>query len=333
MKTTLMLPPYADEQWHLARQMGVRHAVAVLSPDLTGAPAPDDYETLLRFKTSFEDFGIKLVGLESNQFDMTRIKLGLPGRDQDIERFNRMLENMGRLGIDLMCYNFMTVYGWFRTSSTTPARGGAHCSSYSHRLMEHAPLSEYGEVSDERLWANLEYFLKATLPVAEQYQVRMALHPDDPPVSPIRGVARIIRSVAAYERVFAVSDSPMNGCTFCQANFSLFEDIGDLRRVARRFVESGKVSFVHLRPVEGDRYEFRELFHDEGAVDFAEMLQLYADAGFDGPIRPDHAPAMYGEDHFNPSKGVLAAGYEIKGRLFAVGYMKGIMKARGITHE
>ena len=331
MQMCLMLPPYADEQWYLARQMGVNHAVAVLSPDLTGAEAPYDYETLVRFKTSFENFGIRLIGLESNQFDMGRIKLGLPGRDEDIERFQRLLENMGRLGISMMCYNFMTVYGWLRTSSTTVGRGGAHCTSYSHRLMKDAPLSEYGEVSEEQLWANFEYFLKAVLPTAEKYQVRLALHPDDPPVSPIGGVARIMRSVAAYERVFSLSDSPMNGCTFCQANFSLMEDIGDLRRTARQFVNSGRVFFLHLRPVEGDRYEFNELFHDQGPVDLAEMLQLYADCGFEGPLRPDHAPAMYGEDHFNPAKGVLAAGYEMKGRLFAVGYMKGIMKARGIA--
>ena len=330
MKLCLLLTPTIDRKWHLARQMGVNHAVAKLAPELTGAEPPYDFDTLRRFKTQFDEFGLKLIGLEGDQFNMQRIKIGQPGRDEDIELFQRMLRNMGRLGLNLFCYNFMAVFGWTRTSSTTPARGGAFCSSYSHELMQTGSEPEQAPLTEETLWENYTYFLRAVLPVAEESGVKLALHPDDPPITPIRGIGRIMITAEAFRRVFSLSDSPSHGAAFCQATFSLMEDVPDVAALAEEFVSSGRVHYVHMRPVEGDRFAFHELFHDEGSVDFAKMLSVYQRCGFTGPLRPDHAPAMYEETAYDPDKGALASGYEILGRMFAVGYLKGTANALSI---
>jgi mannonate dehydratase len=120
-----------------------------------------------------------------------------------------------------------------RTSTTTPSRGGALVTGYDHALMQNAPLTEYGEVSEAHLWENLEYFLKRVIPVAEKANVRLAMHPDDPPLSPIRGLGRIMRSVENFQRLIDLVPSPVNGITLCQGNFTLMTD--DLPAVIRHF--------------------------------------------------------------------------------------------------
>jgi len=140
----------------------------------------------------------------------------LPGRDEEIEHLGEMLTNMGAVGIGIWRYNFMAVFGWLRTSTTTPGRGGALVTSYDHTLMREAPLTEFGTVSEERLWDNFAYFLQRVVPVAERARVKLALHPDDPPISPIRGIARIITSVDALKRAIELVPSEWNGLTFCQ---------------------------------------------------------------------------------------------------------------------
>jgi len=151
---------------------------------------------------------------------MDRIRLGLQGRDEEIEHICEMLTNMGAVGIGIWCYNFMAVFGWLRTSTTTPTRGGALVTSYDHTLMWEAPLTEFGTVSEERLWDNFAYFLEWVVPVAERARVKLALHPDDPPISPIRGIARIITSVDALKRAIALVPSACNGLTFCQGTIT-----------------------------------------------------------------------------------------------------------------
>ena len=95
---------------------------------------------------------------------------------------------MGALGIPVWCYEWMPVFNWMRTSTTAPSRGGALVTGYDHDLMRNAPLTEYGVVTDEQLWDNLKYFLDAVVPEAEKANVKLAMHPDDPPLSPIRGL-------------------------------------------------------------------------------------------------------------------------------------------------
>ncbi len=316
------LPARPDRSWQLARQIGVNHAICKCAPELTGLNAPDDIDALRTIRDRFAEGGLKLVGLEGDEFDMQRIKLGLPGRDEDIARYQTMLRNMGELGVGLLCYNFMATIGWCRTDVRVPARGGAITNRFRLEELDATPVPEARRVTEEKLWENYEYFIARVLPVAERAGVKMGLHPDDPPLSPLRGVGRILTSADAFARAMALSDSPSHGITYCQANFVAMGE--DVVATARRF--AGRIVFVHFRDVEGVREDFTETFHDNGPTDMAAMLKLYAELGFRGPIRVDHVPSMVGEED-------LPHGYAQLGRLFAVGYMKGILDAHRIPYR
>lgn len=315
------LPAKPDRSWDLARQVGVTHAICKCAPELTGLPAPDDLEALRAIRDRFAAAGLTLHGLEGDEFDMQRIKLGLPGRDEDIARYQKMLRNMGALGIRLLCYNFMATIGWYRTDPQVPARGGAVSNRFRLAAVDPEPVAPELRVTEEKLWENYEYFITRVLPVAEEAGVKMGLHPDDPPLSPLRGVGRILTSAGAFARAMSLSKSPAHGITYCQANFLAMGE--DIAATARRFAD--RIVFVHFRDVEGTREDFTETFHDNGPTDMPAMLKLYHEIGFRGPIRVDHVPSMAGEEN-------LPHGYAQLGRLFAVGYMKGILDAHRIPY-
>lgn len=316
------LPPKRDRSWDYARQIGVTHAIARCHPRDTGLNPPWDRDALRSVQKNFADAGITLIGLEGDEFDMRRIKLGLDGRDDDLELYRRMLANMGELGVGLLCYNFMATIGWCRTHTHVPTRGGALTNRFQLSALDPVPVPPEDRVSEEKLWANYEYFLRAVLPAAEKAGVSMGLHPDDPPLSPLRGVGRIFSSPEGFARAMALSDSPSHRMTFCQANFRAMGC--DLPAVARRF--ASRIAFVHFRDIEGTAEDFTETFHDNGPTDMPAMLRLYAELGFRGPIRVDHVPSLAGEED-------LPHGYAYLGRLFALGYMKGILDTARIPYS
>ncbi|MFC0212989.1 mannonate dehydratase [Paenibacillus chartarius] len=316
MQLAEFFPSHPNRLWHLAKQMGIGYAVGPLPREENGWK-PWDYMNLLHMKRRFEDFGLELKVIESAP-PTNSIKLGLPGRDEEIEVMQQFITNMGALGIEVLCYNFMAQFNWFRTSTTTRTRGGALVSSYDHALMQNAPLTEAGIVTEEQLWNNLRYYLERIVPVAEKAKVKLALHPDDPPISPIRGISRILRSADALQRAIDLVPSPYSGITLCQGTLATAgEHIPD---VIRRFAAQDKIFFVHFRDVRGTAEKFEETFHDDGKTNMLEAMKTYYDVGYRGPARPDHVPTMEGEDNANP-------GYELLGRLFGVGYIKGLMEA------
>jgi len=312
-----------DGKWELCRQMGINCAIAKLAPELTGKLPPWDFESLKLSKERFAEGGFDLIGLEGDQMDMIRIKLGLPGREVDVELYKKMLENMGKLGINLLCYNFMAT-GWFRTSKDIQERGGALVTGFDTSDGERLPLTPYGEVSAEKIWENYQWFIERVMPVAEKAGVKMALHPDDPPVPVLQGIGRILINADAIRKALSLSSSPSHGLTFCQGTYvTMGENIPEL---IEEFGKAGKIFFVHLRDVEGTPGHFRETFHDNGPTNMPEMLKLYQHIGFNGPLRSDHVPTMAGEANDQ-------AGYGMSGNLFGIGYIKGMMDALKIECE
>src|SRR3954454_1301433 len=313
-----VLPPTPSPLWKLAKQAGVDWVVGGLPGAEQGeGRAPWDEQPLREMKQRYEDGGFNLAVIESRP-PLNLAKRGLPGRDEEIATVCTLLENMGKLGIGVWCYEWMTDFNWVRTSLNTPSRGGSTVTSFDIEALRDAPPTEQGPISEDELWQNLEYFLRKVLPVAEKWNVKLAMHPDDPPLSPIRGVGRIMRSVDNYQRLLDLVPSPMNGITLCQGNFTLMTD--DLPGVIRKFCGQKKVFFVHFRDVRGTVEKFEETWHDDGKTNLLACMQAYREVGFEGVLRPDHVPTVEGDNNERP-------GYSSFGRLYAIGYIRGMRDA------
>lgn len=310
-----MLPPEPCERWKQAAQIGIEHVV-VHTLELGDGGRPYEFDELLRMKTRFEDHGLEIAAFEGGVPLTDATRLATDGRDEEIDRFKTLLRNLGKLDIPVVCYDWMAGLRWARTSTTVPARGDSRTSAYDDELMRRGPRPAAVDTTAEELWTNLESFLAEVVPVAEEAGVKLGLHPDDPPIDDVRGMPRIINSPDAYERVLDCYDSEYNGITFCQGNFAAMGV--DIPATIRRFGD--RINFVHFRDVERTENGFVETWHDDGPTDMLAAMEAYADVGFDGPIRPDHVPTMAGEPNENP-------GYEMNGRLFAVGYMKGLLES------
>jgi mannonate dehydratase len=313
------LSPNPTPLWKLAKQAGIDYAVGGLpfNESFNGSDAPWDYLPLLRMQQRYQSAGFKLAVIEARP-PLNNAKRGLPGRDEEIATVCTLLENMGKLGIPVWCYEWMTDFNWLRTSTSTPSRGGSVVTSYDNSLMQDAPPTEFGPISEAELWTNLEYFLHKIVPVAERAGVKLAMHPDDPPLSPIRGIGRIMRSVENFQRLIDLVPSPINGITMCQGNFTLMTN--DLPAVIRQFGQQGKLFFVHFRDVQGSPEKFEETWHDAGKTDMLACMRAYRDIGFDGVLRPDHVPTVEGDSNEH-------AGYSSFGRLYAIGYIRGLRQA------
>jgi len=326
MKLAMVSRPLAETDLRLARQMGMTDVVTTV-PGVTMAPEREQgpalrYEDLLALRQRVEACGMRLSVIEGYQLS-DRITLGMAGRDDDIARVCDSIRNMGRAGIPVYCYNFMAVFNWLRTDQAVVGRGGALVTQFDAAQLAQVPNTYAGETTDEQMWDNFAYFLQRVLPVAEAAGVKLALHPDDPPMSPVRGLARIMRDMDAFKRVLDMADSPSNGITFCQGNFAAMPGVV-IPQAIRYFGGRKKIFFAHFRDIRGAVPLFEETFHDEGKTDMAEAMRAYLDVGYDGPMRPDHAPTMEGENNDNP-------GYMVRGQIFAVGYMKGLIDAVRVT--
>ena len=315
--------PSEASRFRLSRQIGINHAIAGVTGALMRIRREQYVEALTKVKADFEAGGLTIAGVESHPVPAEKIKLGAPGRDEEIENYKAAIDALAKVGVRMICYNWMAGLGWYRTSTSLKERGGALTSEFDYEVAEKQGPTRWGQISEEKLWENLDYFLKQIIPVADKAGVQMALHPDDPPISPLRGIGRIITSAKNYRRVLDMIKSPMNGVTFCQANFVAMGE--DVEALAREWCRQKKIFFVHFRDIEGKGKRFHETFHDNGPTDMARMLQIYHQNGFSGPIRPDHAPMLEGESNDRP-------GYGMQGKILAIGYMKGIMDALKIPY-
>ena len=315
----VVLPRTPDERWDLATQMGVTEAV-IHPLEVGDGKTTWSYEDLLGTKNWLENAGLNFRVLEGSVPLTDRVRLGLDGRDEDIEVFKEFLRNCGRLDIPVVCYDWMAGVRWARTEAHVEARGGSLVTGFDERKVRGGPDIDAADVTHEQVWEAIEYFLAEVGPVAEEAGVKLGLHPADPPRESLYGVPRVATSVENYDRVLNVYDSEYNGVTFCQGNFAAMGV--DVPETVRRFGD--RINFAHFRDVEGDPDRFVETWHDAGPTDMQAAMDAFVDVGFDGPMRPDHVPTTAGEDNSNP-------GYHTKGRLFAIGYMKGLLESGSET--
>ena len=299
-----------DATWDFALQSGVRHGVIRLPEDaafdLTDASHWRDV-----YKR-FTDFGITPIVIEPMPGAVhDHIKAGDEKRDESIEKVLKMIPIMQSLQIDTICFNWMAHIGWLRTSATYPERGGAKVTEFNM-----ADFRDTGaKISADELWANYAYFVKAVIPEAEKYGIKLALHPDDPPVPRLGDVERIMISKENIKKaVYGIAPSESLGITMCQANYYIMGE--DLESTIKEFAD--KIYLVHFRNTTGAPERFRETFHDNGDIDMARIMKCYVENGVNAPVRVDHVPTMAGEQS-------TLAGYDALGRLFAIGYLKGIL--------
>ena len=308
-----------EKKMALSRQMGVTGVVSPSSPWMLNMRdvKPWSIEALTAVKEAYATRGMQWKVLEGTP-PLDKAKLGIAGRDEEIENFITLMRNMARINVNIICYNWMPVINWARTDFERKGRGDALVTAFDYEAIKNLPLTEHGEVSHDTMWKYLEYFLKAVVPEAEKSGIKLALHPDDPPVSAIRGISRIMTSADAFKRLIDLVPSPNNGLTLCQGTFATMGE--DIPGVIKYFGKRKKIFFVHFRDIRGDRSNFEETFHDEGKTDMYGAMKTYFEVGFKGPMRPDHVPTVAGDSNEHP-------GYSEYGTLFAIGYIKGLIEA------
>ncbi len=318
-----------------------------------------DYDEILSVKKDIEQYGLTLDVIESLNVHED-IKLGLPSRDEYIEKYNNTLKKLSKAKIKTVCYNFMPVFDWTRSDLAYELDDGSTALSYNDDIVKKmnpanmfdsvtesskgytlpgweveklkskiTPLFEqYAEVDSEKLWKNLEYFLKAVIPVAEEYDIRMAIHPDDPPWD-IYGLPRIITGEKNIDRFLSLVDSPYNGISLCTGSLGA-DPHNDLPAMIRKYGAQKRIHFAHIRNLKftGDRI-FHEAPHisSEGSIDLFDVVKAYHDTGFTGPVRPDHGRMIWGEEG--------RPGYGLYDRALGAVYLQGLwesiekMKNRG----
>lgn len=317
-----------------AQQLGVTGLQ--LFPDPTVDKPYWAYDHLEELQASCRKYGLKLESVASHLY--TGIMLDLPNRDEQIEHCCETIRNMGRAGVPILGYDFMPNSVW-RTSLTQAGRGDAQVTAFDQSIVasvDHAEQRAFAvnpspDVDDtfrrtsdrefgmDEVWKNYEYFVRAVMPVAENAGVRLALHPDDPPVDSLGGVARIFGNVDSFKRAMDLANSSAWGVLLCLGSFSEMPGGSkNARDMIEYFGPMGKISYVHFRDVQGTVPKFAECFLGEGSFHPFEMMSLLSDNGFDGFMMDDHVPQI-----------VEDTSWSHRGRAHAVGYMQGLMSALG----
>lgn len=303
-----------DEQIQFTLQLGLQD-VLLNTPRLPGEERWE-FKDLLALRMRAEERGLRVICLENVPVRFyDRIMIGAPGRERQLENMEETVRNMGRAGIPILGYHWMPNSVW-RTGWDTPVRGGAISNSFKLSLAENAPLS-HGRVYDAgEMWDTYHWYMERILPVCEEYNVRMALHPDDPPVPTLGGVARLFHNFENFAHALDTHPSPMHGLDFCHGCWSEMRGGAGVLDAIDYFGRRGRLFYVHLRDVVGGAEDFTECFIDEGNSDvFAVMMRLKA-IGFNGFIIDDHVPHLVNDSPWGH-----------RGRAYATGYILGMLRA------
>ncbi|WP_414448236.1 mannonate dehydratase [Burkholderia sp. 22PA0099] len=318
---------------------GVTQIVSAVYDEPVGEVWP--VEKIAALKSKIEAAGLRFEVVESVPVHED-IKLGKPTRDCLIANYQQTLRHLAAAGVRVVCYNFMPVFDWTRTELAKTLEDGSTCLAFSTAEVERidpnegislpgwdssyrpeelrALLAEYREIDEARLWSNLEYFLKAVVPVAAECGIRMAIHPDDPP-RPIFGLPRIVKNRDDLARILAAVDHPANGLTLCSGSLGAGPQ-NDVEALVREFGGMGRIHFAHIRNVkitpDGD---FEESAHLSscGSLDIAAIVKAYHDTGYTGYVRPDHGRMIWGETG--------KPGYGLYDRALGAVYLNGLWEA------
>ncbi|MCL2271373.1 MAG: mannonate dehydratase [Treponema sp.] len=317
---------------------------------LYGASPGDEWKKsdILQIKKTVEDAGLVIAGIESVNIHDS-IKTGDKTRDKYIENYIATLKTLGEAGIDLVCYNFMPVFDWTRTDLAKKRADGATVLSYDQKLIDKiqpenmfdvinskadgyvlpgwepermAKVKElfemYRDIDEEKLFSNLEYFLKAIMPVCSKYGIKMAIHPDDP-AWPVFGLPRIVRCKENLLRIINAVNNPCNGVTLCTGSLGSNPQ-NDIPGIIRSLKD--RIHFAHVRNVKhngpGDFEESAHLSSD-GSLDMYSIMKALYDTGFEGPLRPDHGRTIWGETSM--------PGYGLYDRALGLCYLSGLLEA------
>lgn len=305
-------------------------------------------EAIGALKAEVEAAGLSVAGIESVNIHDS-IKVGSPEREEYIAHYIETLERLGEADIRLVCYNFMPVFDWTRTDLAKMRPDSSTVLAYDQKIIDKIKPDEmffsmdkkangfvlpgwepermvrikklfamYQDVDEERLFANLKYFLEQIIPVCEKYGIKMAIHPDDPAWS-VFGLPRIVTNKENLLRVVGLVDSPYNGVTLCSGSLGSNpqNDIPDIIHALK-----GRIHFAHVRNIRhnapGDFEEAAHLSRD-GSLDMFKIVKALYDIGFDGPMRPDHGRAIWGE--------VSMAGYGLYDRALGANYLNGLWES------
>ena len=290
-----------------------------------------DVGELVGLRKAVEAEGLRLAAIENlDPAHWHDVLLDGPRKKEQLADVQETVRRLGKAGIACLGYNFSIAGVWGHVRGPW-ARGGAESVGFSAAkgprqtplrngevwnmtYAPDAPEGSVGEVTPEQLWSRLEEFLHAVVPVAEEAGVKLAAHPDDPPMPTIRGTARLVHQPRLYQRLLDLHPSPSNALEFCQGTLAEMAE-GSVYEAIEQYAPH--IAYVHFRNVRGKVPEYHEVFLDEGDVDMARCLDLYRKHGFEGVMIPDHTPHME-----------CAAGWHA-GMAFALGYMRGLMRARG----
>ena len=299
-------------------------------------------------KSEIEAHGLKLSGIESVNIHDS-IKIGSPDRDQYIDTYIETLAHLGEEGIGMVCYNFMPVFDWTRSDLAKPRKDGATVMAYDQSVIDQIDpqnifesMNEksngfvlpgwepermekikelfhlYEDVDEKKLFENLVYFLNRIMPTCEKYNIKMAIHPDDPGW-PVFGLPRIVKSKEDLLKIVTTVDSPCNGVTFCTGSLGSNPE-NDL--VGMIHALKGKIFFAHVRNLKyHSEKNFEEAAHlsSDGSLDMYAIMKALVDIGFDGQIRPDHGRSIWGE--------VSMPGYGLYDRAIGSNYLLGLYEA------
>jgi mannonate dehydratase len=303
-----------DEQLLFVKQCGCDD-VLLNTPKLPGEERWE-YEDLLAWRNRAEAAGLRLIALENVPITFyDRIMLGLPGRERQLENLQQTVRNMGRAGIPILGYHWMPNRVW-RTAEHRPVRGGAAATAF--RLSDVADNSPtHGrEYSEDELWTAYDWYLERMLPVCEEAGVRLALHPDDPPVPALGGIPRLFRNFENFRRAMETHESPMHGLDYCHGCWSEMRGGEGVLESIRWFGERGRIFYVHLRDVLGTADDFTEVFLGDGNSDPVQVIKTLKEVGFRGFIIDDHVPRMVNDTPWCH-----------RGRAWSTGYIKALIDA------